>query len=178
MKQHTATAMRAVKRFDRWLFLASAVLFVLSMVCLVSAYKLSHERTHTPYAGLAVGKTVHVGGSGLTVTKVEHKPGSQPFIAPEGYDYLIVTLRVENRSEQPFSIAPTNDTYVKTADGTVSYLAPFALEKPFHSGIVLPGESTTGELSYLMPKTGSYKFYVESSWTSTAVPFMVKSEDN
>ncbi|MCA9327463.1 DUF4352 domain-containing protein [Candidatus Saccharibacteria bacterium] len=162
--------------FETYALVASLVLFVLSLVSLVIAINVATERTHVPYAGIPVGKSISVGSSTLTVDKVTTKTGSQPFVAPEGHEYLVVTLTVRNNGEKPFSVLPTTDTYVKESDGTVDYPAPFTLEKPFHSGIVLPGESTKGELSYLVPKSSAYKLYVEADWTSTAVPFMVKSE--
>lgn len=164
--------------FELSLFSASIFILLLSVVALIGASVLAYERTHIPYEGIAIGKTISVGSSKLTVQKVAYKPGAVPFVAPKGYEYMIVTLQVQNTSEKPFSVIPTTDTYVKTDAGKVSYLTPYALENPFHSGVILPGDATAGELSYLVPIHGHYRFYVESSWTSTAIPFMVKSTDS
>lgn len=160
---------------ERWLFVSSLVLFIMSFITLGIAQSIAHERTHIPYAGIAQGKAITSGSSTITVQKVERKPGTKHFAAPSGYEYLVVTLRVRNNSEKPFNIAPSMDTYVKTTSGKVSYLTPYELASPFHSGLLLPGESVAGELSYLVPKQTAYTYYVEASWSGNVVPFMIQS---
>ncbi|MBL8121871.1 DUF4352 domain-containing protein [Candidatus Saccharibacteria bacterium] len=162
---------------EQWLFVGTLVLFVASLITLGIAQSIVQKRTHVPYAGVAQGKAITVGSSTITIQKVVHKPGTSHFAAPGGYEYLIVTLRVRNNSEKPFNIAPSIDTYTKTSTGKVAYLTPYELAEPFHSGTILPGESTEGELSYLVPKQASYKFYVEASWSGGVVPFMIQSSN-
>ncbi len=177
--------MKKVKSFNTrtWVvtnryFVASIILFIASIVTLLIAVRVASERMHVPYTGIAINQPVTSGSSTLTVVGAERKPGRQPFVAPTGYEYLIISLRVRNNGEKPFSVLPTADTYVKTAEGKVSYLTPYALTYPYRSGLILPGDSTEGELSYLVPMHETYKFYVESDWSSTAVPFMVQSNNN
>ncbi|MFZ2513960.1 MAG: DUF4352 domain-containing protein [Candidatus Saccharimonadales bacterium] len=170
-----------VKRRPRWnfekkLFSASVLLFAMSFVALLAAVSTANERTRVPFAGVETGKPISSGVSTITVTNIRRTSGKKPFVAPNGYEYIILTLSVRNNGEKPFDLFPTSDTYVKTNNGEVSYIAPYSLEYPFRSGQVLPGESTTGELSYLVPKNTAYKFYVESGWSGGAVSFMVQSD--
>ncbi|MFZ1249015.1 MAG: DUF4352 domain-containing protein [Candidatus Saccharimonadales bacterium] len=159
---------------DHKIFLISCALFVLSIFTLGSALLLVQKHDRLPSNGIRMGVDVRNGSSELQVYTIEHRPGTQQFPAPKGYEYVVVTLKVKNVGERPFSVLPTNDTYIKTSDGHVSYVSAYELEAPFRAGLILPGESTRGELSYLVPKQANYKFYVESSWTATAIPFMVQ----
>ncbi|QQS69893.1 DUF4352 domain-containing protein [Candidatus Saccharibacteria bacterium] len=170
-----------VKRRPRWnfekkLFAGSLILFTISLAMLLAAVSIAGERTRVPFVGMEIGKPVTSGVSSMTVTNVQHTSGKKPFVAPLEFEYLLLTLTIKNNSEKPFDVLPTTDTYVKTSSGEVSYVTPFALTRPFRSGQVLPGESTTGELSYLVPKNTAYKFYVESGWSGGAVSFMVQSD--
>lgn len=165
------------QRFDTKLFIASVILFIVSLTVLFVSNMVVADQTRVPYAGISPNTAVTTGVSTLKVTEVLRKQGAKPFIAPAGYEYLVLTLSVKNNGETPIDVLPTADTYVKTADGNVSYLTPYTLKNPFHTGKILPGESTAGELSYLVPVGATYKFYVESDWTSTAVPFMLKSNN-
>ena len=170
-----------VKRRPRWnfekkLFAGSVLLFAMSFVVLLVAISTASERTRVPFAGVESGKPISSGVSTTTVTNIRRTSGKKPFVAPNGYEYLVLTLSVRNNGEKPFDVLPTTDTYIKTNNGDASYVAPYSLEHPFRSGQVLPGESTTGELSYLIPKNTAYKFYVESGWSGGAVSFMVQSD--
>lgn len=164
------------KTFDTRLFIASIALFALSLVVLFVANMVVAGHKRVPYSGVSTNTVITSGVSALQVTNIQHKPSAIPFVAPKGYEYLVVTLSVQNNDEKPIDVLPTSDTYVKQADGTVSYLAPYALQNPFRGGKILPGESTKGELSYLVPVDGTYKFYVESDWSAAAIPFMIKSD--
>lgn len=170
-----------VKRRPRWnfekkLFAGSVLLFAMSFVVLLVAVSTASERTRVPFAGVESGKPISSGVSTTTVTNIRRTSGKKPFVAPNGYEYIVLTLSVRNNGEKPLDVLPTTDTYIKTNNGDVSYVAPYSLERPFRSGQVLPGESTTGELSYLVPKNTAYKFYVESGWSGGAVSFMVQSD--
>lgn len=162
--------------FEKKLFAGSVLLFAMSFVVLLVAISTASERTRVPFVGVESGKPISSGVSTTTVTNIRRTSGKKPFVAPNGYEYIVLTLSVRNNGEKPFDVLPTTDTYIKTNNGDVSYVAPYSLERPFRSGQVLPGESTTGELSYLVPKNTAYKFYVESGWSGGAVSFMVQSD--
>lgn len=162
--------------FEKKLFVGSLVLFTVSFTLLLTTIFITGERTRVPFAGVEPGKPISSGISTTTVTNIRRSNGKKPFAAPSGYEYLILALTVRNNSEEPFDALPTTDTYIKTSGGHVSYVTPYTLAQPFRSGQILPGESTTGELSYLVPKNSAYKFYVESDWTGGAVSFMIQSD--
>jgi hypothetical protein len=161
---------------EKKLFVGSIVLFIISFMVLLTAVYITGERNRVPFAGAEPGKPISSGISTTTVTNIQRSNGKKPFAAPSGYEYIILTLRVRNNSEEPFDALPTTDTYIKTNEGHVSYVTPYSLVRPFHSGQILPGESTAGELSYLVPKNSAYKFYVESDWTGGVVSFMIQSD--
>ncbi len=188
MSQNDRKKQSQVKRSDvkaiprrnwekNYLIFSLGMLFV-SLGILLYARHVATERVRIPYAGVLLNKPVSSGSTTLTVKKVFFRPGTKQFSAPQGYEFLIVTLAVRNNGEKPLNVFPTTDTYVKTSDGKVSYVAPYRLVQPFHSGSVLPGEATEGELSYVVPKDSIYKFYVEASWSGGAIPFMIQSNEN
>ncbi|QQS19422.1 DUF4352 domain-containing protein [Candidatus Saccharibacteria bacterium] len=164
------------RNWERWLFGLSIVMLMVSFLILEVASSIASERIRVPFAGLVAGKPITTGTTTITVSDIHHKPGTGRFIARSGYEYLVLTLNVRNNGEKPLNVFPTTDTYIKTNSGVVSYVTPYDLANPFHSGSVLSGESTEGQLSYLVPKNASYKFYVESSWSGGAIPFMAQSE--
>jgi len=176
--KHSDEKTSPARAWERWLFGFSIALLLLSLTILVVARSIAAERTRIPFAGIAAGKPITSGVSTVTINNIQYKPGAHSFLAPDGYEYLVLTVNVRNNSEKPINVFPTTDTYVKTVDGTVSYLTPYELANPFHSGLILPGESTRGELSYLVPKQRSYKFYVEAGWSGGIIPFMVQSVRN
>ncbi len=165
-------------KWERWLLACSFALLALSCVTLLAARSIATERVRVPFAGIRRDTPITTGRTTLTVSDIRHKPATKRFAAPDGYEYVLLTLTVRNNSEKPLDVFPSSDTYIKTASGNVSYLTPYDLVRPFHSGTVLPGESTVGELSFLVPKYSTYKFYVEASWSGGAVPFMIQSTNN
>ena len=172
------TTKRPRRKGEYWLFGLSGGLLIVSLAILVMARSIATEHTRVPFAGIAPGIPVTNGVSTVTVRNIRHCGDAKPFTAPDGHEYLVLTLRVRNNSEKPVQVFPTTDTYIKTSTGAVSYLTPYVLANPFHSGTILPGESTEGELSYLVPKNTPYKFYVEAGWSGGVVPFMLQSTDN
>lgn len=168
----------ARRKWGQWCVGFSVVMLLVSLCVLVLARSIAAERTRVPFAGIASNTPITSGVSTITVRNVRHAPGTARFTAPQGYEYLVLTLTVRNNGEKPLNVFPTTDTYVKTHQGNVSYVTPYELKNPFHSGSILPGESTEGELSYLVPQHADYKLYVEASWSGGAVPFVVQSNNN
>lgn len=165
------------RKWERWYFGFSICMLLLSLGILVFARRVATERIRIPFDGVRLNTPISSGTTTITVSNVHAKPATKRFAAANGYEYLVLTITVRNNGEKPLNVFPTSDTYIKTSDGKVSYVAPYDLASPFHSGTILPGESTEGELSYVVPKQGSYKFYIEASWSGGVVPFMVQSAE-
>lgn len=158
---------------DSILFYASLILFVLSVILFFGSYTSTQSIT-SYFGGISVPGSARQGAASITVESVKYEAGVGHFAAPSGSRYAVVSLRVKNVSDTPIYFAPANDTYIKTATGEVHYLTPYALESPFKSGEILPGEQTKGQLSYLVPENTKMKYYLESDWTSGVVSFLLQ----
>ncbi len=153
-------------------FYAGLVLCLVSVVLLLGAFRLSQDRTSS--VSLPAGQTVSQGSAALTLESVRSTAGSGHYKAPTGKKYIIISLRVENRSTTPIMVAPASDTYLKDSAGTTYYLSPTSLEEPFHSGQLLPGDRVRGELSYLVPEKSDARLFIEADWTGGVVPFLLQ----
>lgn len=159
----------------------SVVLAALSLVVLgvslwlhfqpAAVLNVTSSRPQTPFS---IGSPVAMGVVTMTINKVSYDSGSDMFAAPAGKHYAIVDLSVKNRSGKPINVLPASDIYAKAPDGTVTYLTPFGLESPFHAGELPAGETVTGQLSYLIPKTGKVNLYVDGIWSGGVIPFVLQ----
>lgn len=159
------------------LFGLAVVLFVLS--CLLAIYATAvtndnhpHRRNGTPHTmtPIAVGQIISQGAVQLKVDHVTTSDGSGSFTAPSDKHYVILELSVTNNSDSPIHILPTSDTYLKTSDGNVSYVTPFALDQPFRAGELLPGETIKGQLSYQAERQKPQTLYVDAIWSGGVIP--------
>lgn len=160
------------------LYFASIVLlifsfFVLGTTLLIKVSDNNNSVNVSTQEPFKVGEQITTGQVSITVTSVDYGGGSEPFIAPEGMQYAVVRLNISNRDIKPISIAPTIDTYIKADDGKVSYVSPYALKDPFRAGELLPGESIQGDLSYLVKKDVSLKYFVDSIWSGSSIPIKI-----
>ncbi|MFC6835294.1 DUF4352 domain-containing protein [Halomarina ordinaria] len=75
--------------------------------------------------------------------------------APEGTEYVIPTLRVENRGDEPLVVSNDLQTAVKDGTGRAherALSATAALPEPFDDdAAVAPGDARRGELAYAVP---------------------------
>lgn len=161
----------------RQLFIGSLVLFMLSVVTLAIATFITSDssiKNAKPQNPFALGKSVSQGLATVTVSNVRKSAGTQPFVAPEGEQYVTVELTVKNNSDSAINITPTNDTYIKRDDGTISYMTMNNLAHPFRAGALPPGEQIKGDISYIVSTEGSYRFFVDSIWSGGVLPFSLR----
>ncbi len=161
-----------LERFTQIFFYVSVLLCLLAATMLLASLKVG--RGDRPATGIHKGVQLSQGSATIELERVRFTQGSGHYKAPSGKRYAIISLSVANNSSTPFSVAAANDTYVKDRAGTTYYLSPTSLDEPFHSGQLLPGDSVRGELSYLLPLTGEFRFYVESDWSGGVVPFLLQ----
>ena len=74
-----------------------------------------------------------------------------PFEAPQGYKFISLNLDIKNNSDQIFHFAPVLQTKIIDSNGNSYTMAPTTLVAPIKAGPISPGESVSGELSYLVP---------------------------
>ncbi|HET6925189.1 MAG TPA: DUF4352 domain-containing protein [Candidatus Saccharimonadales bacterium] len=160
------------------LFYASVILFVLAATLLVLALASEHHqaqvRSAAAQSGYPLGTTLSAGVVTVRPVSVTYDPGEGVFEAPTGKEYAIIDFSVMNRSAAPISVLPTADTYVKDAGGHVIYLTPDTLDAPFHAGELPPGETVRGQLSFLVPRSGPLKFYVDAIWSGGVLTYKLR----
>jgi hypothetical protein len=177
MKKRTNFLQKLKPKDTEKMYFASIAMIILSFVVLGIALASNTKNTVNSSSTkvqsqrpFEIGEVFTSGQVKLQVSAVDFSAGTQPFIAPETMQYAVVRLHITNQSDHPINILPTTDTYIKSADGTVSYLSPFGLKDPFRGGELLPGESVQGELSYLIKKDQPSKFYIDSIWSGAVIP--------
>ncbi|MGZ6004753.1 MAG: DUF4352 domain-containing protein [Candidatus Saccharimonadales bacterium] len=167
---------KSIARKTNQLFRASLALLLVSSGLLI--FTVGYYRQHSsgvqsvkPQNPIAINQPISIGLVDLQVSDIKTTNGSQPFIAPAGKQYVIANLKVKNRSDQPLQLLPSTDTYVKDQTGQVIYLSPYALENPLRAGQLLPGETISGQVSYLVSKNIVNKLYIDASWSGGVIPF-------
>lgn len=175
MSDEPQSIARAVSaKQSKYFFIAACVLCIVSAVMLLISFQLAPRTTQrTSYAGLKLNTPVTTSVATVTVLSRRTSQGSGMYAAPAGKHYEIINVNVENRHAVPIMVAPASDTYLKTTSGEVVYLSPVALDNPFRSGQLLPGETISGELSYLIDNAKTYKFYIDSDWSGGVLPFLL-----
>lgn len=153
----------------------SAISLLIAFSLLIGAVIIEQKpRPQTeaiPQQAFSVGTAIRMGDASFQIDNATYTNGTPPFTAPAGKQYLLIDLTVKNHSDKPIQILPTSDTYVKDQAGNVSYVTPSALENPFRAGELSPGEQIKGQLSYLVPKAGTKKFFIDAIWSGGVIPF-------
>lgn len=164
------------------LFYLSLVFLVFSLIFFVLSLKNEadtksrYSYTATAATPFKVGQTVRMGVVSISIQKVAYTKGQKSFTAPPGMHYAIVNLKLTNHSEKPIFIAPASDTYFKEVNGRVAYLTPYSLDNPFRAGELSPGETISGDLSYLVNQQSASKYYVDAVWSGGVLSFEVPKE--
>lgn len=161
------------------LFMASVVLFIISIVLLATSFivlkrKDRQPQSAQPQKSVQVGREITSGDVAIKIVDFQVNHGEGRFTAPVGKEYIIIKIDIKNRSDHPINILPINDTYLKDSTGNVYYEAPYTLDSPFRSGELSPGEEIRGDLSYLVPMDTSLKYYVDAIWSGSVVSFLLK----
>jgi hypothetical protein len=166
----------AVHKRSNATYIAGLAMLGLSTVLLATAVYIQHQprRGSVPQTAYANGQTVSMGSVSLKINRVTTSNGNPAFPSPPGQHYVVVDLSVTNLSDQPINILPGTDIYLKTTTGEVSYLTPYVLDQPFHSGELSPGETVRGQISYAAGKTAQYKLYVDAIWSGGVIPFSLR----
>ncbi|MGV9001945.1 MAG: DUF4352 domain-containing protein [Candidatus Saccharimonadaceae bacterium] len=163
---------------DKKLFIISIVFLILSVIFLSLALIVQRSNAPKPLvvptAGFEINTPITMGSVSMTITKVAFSDSQPGFSAPADMHYAVIDLTVKNVVDHPLDILPSNDTYLKDNTGAVSYMTPFGLERPFRAGQLLPGETISGQVSYILSKSKPAKLYVDSIWSGGVVPFKVQ----
>lgn len=163
----------------RKLNLLSICLVLSSVILLSIAISVQHRDENakslpTVQSAFKPGTQVNMGAVSIKVSDITYSDGHQPFAAPNGKQFVSMYLDVKNNAEKPLNILPADDMYIKNSTGDISYVAPFIATEPFRAGELLPGEQIRGQLSFLVPKSGSLKLFVDAVWSGGVLPFEIR----
>jgi hypothetical protein len=163
---------------SRKLFYISLILLATSCALLGLAlraeYRAALLRPAESRAPFSLGHDITSGDATMSLSNPTYADGTGMFAAPEGKHYLIVDFSVKNISDKSINVMPASDTYVKAADGTLSYLTPYTLKSPLRAGELPAGDVIKGQLSFLVAKSQPVKFYVDSIWSGRVVQIDTK----
>ena len=127
----------------------SVLLVVLIGVCFLSG---CGEEEHKKVS-FNVGETATFDDVDYTLTKVEKSNGDDFDQPKKGYEYVVVTLKIENKSEEniPYS---TFDWKMENSEGQISEesLAIIDSDTALSDGELKPGGSVKGTIVFEEPK--------------------------
>ncbi|MBR2735112.1 MAG: DUF4352 domain-containing protein [Clostridia bacterium] len=102
-----------------------------------------------------VGDTIAVNNQELTVTNVQRNYKPKYGSAKDGQEYVKVTLKLENKSDQSIHIASSIDTFkIQDSNGTIEgdHVEGWSMDDYFNASEIVPNGSKTGSLLFEVPK--------------------------
>jgi len=163
---------KTMKLSSKNMLLISITFFCLAIFFLGVALWVQNNTTSLPpIHGYDKDINIAAGESAIRVNGIKSSTGHGIFTAPKGNHYLIVSVTIQNLSKKPIYVLPSTDTYVKDPSGKLTYLSPFELANPFRAGELLPGDKSTGELSYLVPTSSRQNLYIDAIWSGGVIVF-------
>ena len=85
------------------------------------------------------------------VSPVSYSNGSESYQPGTSRKYVIIEIEVKNPTTRAFNFAPVVQTYLTDDKGNRYDMAPAELSNPLAAGVILPGETKRGQLSYNVP---------------------------
>lgn len=93
------------------------------------------------------------------VSPLTYNEGGEVYIAGTDRHYAVVEIEVKNPTTKLFNLAPVLQTYLTDENGTRYEMAPVELENPIVAGVIQPGETRKGQLSFNVPKDVSVFYF-------------------
>lgn len=122
--------------------------------------------------------SMQTGKNGVLTSKVESvgtitAPDPAFAISPQE-SMLVMKLTVTNTSNQKQHFIPVTQLYVRSADGDYSALHPsMHVQHPLPASDLKPGQSTSGEITFAIPKNlATPLLYVDTGWNN-APPIII-----
>lgn len=151
------------------------VVLVALNAALFCAYSKVQSLTSQQNTIIALNEQKTYGDVTITASDVQIETGYVMGITPQENEKIISTqLTIVNNSDEDFEFYPTAQTYVRDNQGSQYIMAPVELQIPFAGTTIKPGETKTGQVSYLVTnRTVPLFLYIESRQDS-AGPFVIK----
>lgn len=159
----------------RWFYISLA-LCTLSLLTLITALIVTYKNNSTvtiyeSSESFLANETIRMGSAEMLITNVNRSPGQKPFIAPDGYEYILASVQIYNISDKPIQVIPTLDFYAKTDNGDVSYISMYAHRTPLDAGELPVGEKLKGDVAFLIKSGDQPKLYIDSAWSGSTLAF-------
>lgn len=155
--------------------IAIVVALVFLNILLFSSFKQIQDLQSQQNTIIPVGQQQTYHDISMVATAVQPETGYVMGIEPTQDEKIIsVNLEITNNSDENFDFYPTAQTFVRDNQGGQYIMTPVELDDPFAGNTIQPGETKSGQLSYLVTNRAVPLFlYVESRQTS-AGPFVFK----
>jgi len=119
-----------------------ATFVVTLLLALLTAYIVVH-RSNISTIALRIDKPI------------VYDQGSYPYLPGTGRQYVIITVHITNHTTSGFAFAPVIQTYVTDSSGTRYEMAPTSLDNPIQAGMITPGRTQSGQLSFAVPNNAT-----------------------
>lgn len=150
------------------------MLIVINLLLLFAVTKINSISTQKNSI-IAIGQTKTYGDVSITATNVKTETGYVMGIKPDVDQKIIsTTLTITNNSAQDFEFYPSVQTFVRDNQGSTFIMVPVELETPFASATILPGQTKSGQVSYVVPSRVIPLFLYIESRQANAGPFVIK----
>lgn len=141
----------------------------------VSSNVSSKENEKTEYNQ---GEEAILGNGAITVTNVKRSQGGQYSKPKAGKEYVIVSLKIENKGKEKLSYNPYYFKMQNSQGQQESYTITMDIndDTQLNSGELIPGGSIEGTLVFEEPKgdTGLVLIYNDNLWSSKELKINLK----
>ena len=120
----------------------------------------------------ALNETADLDGTHITVTNVKKSMGNEYFKPKNGNEYVVVTLNIENKSDEDISYNPLN-FQIQNEDGQITQntFGP-SDDDDLSSGNLTPNGKVSGTITFESKKSKTYKvLYTPEFWNDKKITF-------
>ena len=170
-----APAVKHVKITHKQGTIAIVIALVLLNILLFSTVKQIQSLESQQNSIIPIGQHQTYHDVTIEATGIKTETGYIMGIEPSEDEKIIsVQLTITNESDTDFEFYPTAQTFVRDNQGSQFIMVPVELPLPFVATTIKPGETKTGQVSYLVTNRAVPLFLYVESRQSGAGPFVFK----
>ena len=169
---HPAARHPRTAQYANWLLpLGARAIAVMVGAGLLAALRGHQAAVLPPYPARvgALGQHFYTGLYTISATGYKEITQDPAFAPAAGSAIGVTTVSVKNNDNQPHQFYPALHTYVRDDEGVTYPMHPTVmLQQPLPAGMIAPGATVTGELSYEVPqRAGRLRLYIDPAWNGT-----------
>ncbi len=109
----------------------------------------------------------------VSISNIKHSGATKGYFnAGPGNEYVTVTVKVHNGSNQAIDLAPAVQSRLVDGSGKIYGVVIYMVTKPFIAGELKPGETREGQLAFIAPlKPNGLTFIMKDSLSPTMMSF-------